>query len=68
MTVRICWVTVAGKLCCGRIAWTRVGDDWHGECSRCHASGLAAVGERAELEREEKERASVNHDLTGGQS
>jgi hypothetical protein len=41
-----------GSFCGGQVTWTRDdGGDWHGRCGRCHASGRAASGERAALEK-----------------
>jgi hypothetical protein len=50
----VCWAPRGGStesLCPGPVAWAR--DDagvWHSNCSKCGASGRAAVGERVALD------------------
>jgi hypothetical protein len=59
----VCWAPRGGStesLCPGPVAWAR--DDagvWHSNCSKCGASGFAAVGERTALD-------AMHPDVGGG--
>lgn len=52
MTATVCWSeTGNGSTCGGRVEWQHTDGRWRGACSRCGASGRAAVGEALQLER-----------------
>lgn len=51
--VRMCWApTAAGGWCGGIVVWSNQSGEWRSACRRCGASGLAAAGERSDLERD----------------
>jgi hypothetical protein len=48
--VFLCWADVNGRVCCGRLAWSKVAGQWRSTCPKCGATGMAAVGERNTLD------------------
>ena len=54
-THRVCPMVYAGWMCLGSVSWTQRDGEWFSSCSRCGATGLAAVGERLALEAEQRE-------------
>jgi hypothetical protein len=50
--VLMCWApTPSGGWCGGVVTWTLVDGQHRSRCSRCEATGLAASGQKSEIER-----------------
>jgi hypothetical protein len=49
-TIYLCWADVGGRICCGRLVWSKASGQWRSACPKCGATGMAAVGERNTLD------------------
>jgi hypothetical protein len=55
---RGCWADVGrGQICGGVAVWAKINGEWRSKCGKCCATGLAASGERRQLDAEESRTA-----------